>query len=123
MDNGYAFKSIRKGFVGIAGNCNRCKIHCMINHHNVVVHGIAQLAIFGNGLPGLCTGRMICRLVCACTYGVLVGKYHILPCNKAKQQYPCADNMVFVSFQVSTPFGELNAKIGKKTFRKVSIAT
>jgi len=63
-----------------------------------MVHGIAQLAIFGNGLFGLCIwilpGRLMMR---ACAIGMLVSIYHILPRNKAEEQHPCKDNMIFIS--------------------------
>jgi len=51
-----------------------------------MMHGIAQLAVFCNCLPGLRAGGMVRRFITAGTNKMLVGIYHILPGRKAQQQ-------------------------------------
>jgi hypothetical protein len=49
----YAYQVVANSFIEIVCNYNRGKIGQAAGCHGVVVHGIAQLAIFGNGLFGL----------------------------------------------------------------------
>jgi len=49
----YTYKIMADGFIEIICNYNRGKISLAAGCHGVMVHGIAQLAIFCNGLFGL----------------------------------------------------------------------
>ena len=75
-----------------------------------MMHSIAQLAVFGNGLFGLRLGTMVGRFVIGDFLRVIVRVYHILPCNKAKHQHPGEDYMGCVFFQVSKAFYSLGQK-------------
>lgn len=63
-----------------------------------MVHGIAKLTFFGNGLLSRCFGDL---MNAAGFYGdfVLMRKYHVLTRYKTDQQYPCADDMAVTPFQ------------------------
>jgi hypothetical protein len=87
-----------------------------------MMHSIAQLAIFGNGLFGLRMRAVICRFITCCIYRMGMRIYHILPCNKAKHQHPGEDYMGFVFFQVSRLLKMLWSKVDKKNLKQASIA-
>jgi hypothetical protein len=101
------------------GYRNRCEIHLAVQCHKVVMHCIAQLAIF-------IYNRFLRKIMAminnrTCCNRMLVRPYHKLPCRKAKQKYPGSDNMVDVCFQVSRLFAAA-AKIVKKSIKKTAIA-
>ena len=63
-----------------------------------MVHYITQRAFFGNGLAG----SVFSDVVRIALYGlVLMRVYHILPCNKAGQQYPRKKYMIFTRSQIN----------------------
>jgi hypothetical protein len=64
-------------------------------HHAVMMHGIAQLTFFGNGLLII---RSLMRMI---FYQVLVSIYHYLPGRKTDQDDPCVNDMKLNSFQNS----------------------
>jgi hypothetical protein len=84
-------------FIEIISSNNRDKILVMGDHHTVVVHGIAQLALFGYCLlgRGSFTGTV------GCFYKVRVRKYHGLPCYKTDQDDPGVNDMALTFFQNS----------------------
>ncbi len=92
------------GFIVVTAYNYRGKINWCIYNNSVMVHGIAQLAIFSNGLFGLRIRIMIGNFISSGIYRVGVGIYHKLPCAKAKQQYPGKDNMVFIFFHSAGQF-------------------
>lgn len=75
----------------------RRKIGSVENGHGVMMHGIAQAAIFGNN----CFVR---RALTMATNNIrpetmLVRPHSPLPGRKAEQQYPGEDDMVSIRFQ------------------------
>jgi len=82
----------------MANNLNRVNMQSYTCNHRVMVHNIAQMAFFLNGLL-----RYVFRnsMGFSGSIGniVLMGIYHILACNKTDQQYPRTDNMIFSPFQ------------------------
>lgn len=116
----YAYKVIFNGLISVAVNYNRRKINSAIYHHRVMMHGIAQLAIFSNYLFRLSFGILVYYFFCTRTNNMRMRVYHILPCDKAKQQHPRVDNMVFVFFQVSSAILALNGKSRKKLLKKLT---
>ena len=72
------------------------KIVVIVNHHAIVVHGIAQLAFF-------CYGLLVCGCLVRTVFNqVLVGTYHHLPGCKAEQDDPGVNDMTLSSFQNSS---------------------
>jgi hypothetical protein len=86
-----------------------------------MMHGIAQSAVFCNGLLGLCVWAVICRFIACCIYRMGMRIHHILPCDKAEHQHPGKDYMGFVFFQVSTPFKGFAQNYKKKSLNKYQL--
>jgi hypothetical protein len=66
----------------------------LVEHHIIMVHSIAQLALFRNGLPGRVVG-----FAYESTPSVLVAIQYHLPCYKNNKQQPGAQNMTLIFFQ------------------------
>lgn len=62
--------------------------------HKGMVHTVAYLTFFFQDLAFSVVLAINAQLVQVPVSIVLVGIYHVLPCNKAEQQRPCANNMV-----------------------------
>ena len=98
-----ARKAIFSFFENMACNHNRINIHLGSYDHYIMVHNIAQIALFFNGLLWdifrdiISFARIVYNIV-------LMGIYHILACNKTDQQYPRTDDMIFTRFQVGKCF-------------------
>jgi len=73
-------------FIKISGNHNRRKVCLAAGCHGIVVHGIAQAAIFGDRLFGLYIAVMRCKSVYSNPVTMSVRIYHILPRDEAKEQ-------------------------------------
>jgi len=91
----------------MVGYNNPSKISVLANEHAIVMHGIAQLAFFGND------STLRRRFGYAGGYFVLVSVNGPLPCCKTKQQNPGANDMAFISVQFKIPYGSFHAKLIK----------
>ena len=107
-------------FKNMTNNFNRVKIHLRIGDHRIMVHYIAQIALFTNGLMRYVLGDSVWA---AGVFNniMLMRVYHILPCNKTDQQYPRKDNMIFTPFQINKCFiykfqQKYLIKVSKKCF-------
>jgi len=74
------------------------KILVGINNHAGMMHGIAQLALFGYRYPVLI--RFVCVGYCIPGH-MLVSVHHPLPCHKADQDDPGVNDMSLTLFQNS----------------------
>jgi hypothetical protein len=83
----------------MTGDNYRSKIGMTMSRHTVVMHGIAQLAFFGNN------GALSSRFGYAGYYFVLVSINGPLPCCKTNQQNPGANNMALISVHCQIPYG------------------
>lgn len=65
---------------------NRTKIYLTVNHHSIMMHHITQITFIG--YRGLWNAfNMAVSFWRSPDNIMLVGKYHILPRNKANEQY------------------------------------
>ena len=90
-----------------------------MRQHAVMMHGITQLAFFGNNSMLRSCFRY------AAKYFVLVRINGPLPGGKADQQNPGANNMAFISFHDKMPYGifcKPFAKIIKYSYIIVTIS-
>jgi hypothetical protein len=71
----------------MTGNNNRRKVNMLANQHAIVMHGIAQLAFFGNN------GPLSSRFGYAGEYFVLVSINGPLPCCETNQHDPGTNDM------------------------------
>ncbi len=104
----------------MADNFNRVKIHLCIGDHCIMVHHVAQVALFTNCLMRYVFGDSV-GAAGVFNNIMLMRVYHILACNKTDQQYPRKDNMIFTPFQISKCFiykfqQKYLIKVSKKCF-------
>jgi len=94
-----AGKIVIDGVINMAGNVRGVNIYLVRNQHCGIVHHIAQITLFFYRLmpaEGFGNRKFFGG---GCRTRVLVVVYHKLPRNKAKQQYACANDMIFIPFQ------------------------
>lgn len=116
-DNLNAGKMIFKIIKYITGSRCRTKMDLAGNVHGVMMHNIAQVTFFLNDLLWNVFGNIKWS---RCAWGdvVLMRIYHKLARNKADQQNPGTDNMIFTRFQINKMlFLHLLAKVLNKSFQ------
>jgi len=95
------------------GSNRRRKILLGLNQHTIVVHGITQLALFGNGLLIL---RGLSMVMFSRFNNVLVSIYHQLTRCKADEHDPGVNDMLLALFQnTKTRYCNNNALFGKNS--------